>query len=103
MLSPARAFATLALLLWPFAARGSRLTVLATSDLHGHLETRDELAAEDVGEGLARVASRVAAIRSEGNRVLLFDSGDTIEGTPLEAQHARSGRAGDPMIRAMNE
>ena len=88
MVSPARAFAALVFLLGSFAARGGRVTILATSDLHGHLEPRDELAADDLGEGLARIASKVAAIRSEGNRVLLFDAGDTIEGTPLEARHA---------------
>lgn len=83
-------------------ARGAHVTILATSDLHGHVEPQDELAGQDLGEGLARVASRVAAIRSEGNPVLLLDSGDTIEGTPLEALHARAGRSGDPTIRAMN-
>ncbi len=46
------------------AARGAHLTILATSDLHGHVEPQDELAGRDLGEGLARVASRVAAIRS---------------------------------------
>ncbi|MGH9441720.1 MAG: bifunctional metallophosphatase/5'-nucleotidase [Thermoanaerobaculia bacterium] len=97
-----RLLALSAALLWAAAAPGARLTILATSDLHGHVEPRDELSAGDLGEGLARVASRVAAIRAEGNPVLLLDSGDTIEGTPLEALHARSGRSGDPTIRAMN-
>src|SRR5580765_5920278 len=39
-------------------AQGAHLTILATSDLHGHVEPQDELAGEDFGEGLARVASR---------------------------------------------
>ena len=102
MHSRAAAFVAVAFVLGAPAARGARLTILATSDLHGHVEPRDELAAEDLGEGLARVASRVAAIRAEGAPVLLLDSGDTIEGTPLEALHARSGRPGDPTVRAMN-
>ncbi len=58
----------------------------------------------DFGEGLARVATAVRAVRAEGRAVLLLDSGDTIEGSPVEALvfsgaiHDR----GDPIVRAMN-
>jgi 2',3'-cyclic-nucleotide 2'-phosphodiesterase (5'-nucleotidase family) len=80
------------------------LTILHTSDLHGHVDPRDELADRDFGEGLARVATAVRAVRAEGHPTLLLDSGDTIQGTPMQAIafQARPGDASDPTIRAMN-
>jgi 2',3'-cyclic-nucleotide 2'-phosphodiesterase/3'-nucleotidase len=82
------------------------LTILHTSDLHGRVHPHDALADADLGEGLARVATAVKAIRAEGHPVLLLDSGDAIEGSPTQAL-VFSGRLGagdgsDPIIRAMN-
>jgi len=80
------------------------LTVLHTSDLHGHVDPRDNPRSHDFGEGLARVATTVHAVRAERGAALLLDSGDTIEGSPVEAL-VFSGAirdAGDPIIRAMN-
>jgi 2',3'-cyclic-nucleotide 2'-phosphodiesterase/3'-nucleotidase len=82
----------------------SALTVLHTSDLHGHVYPQDEPADRDFGEGLARVATAVRAARSEGRPLLLLDSGDTIQGAPTQAL-VFSGAipdAGDPIVRAMN-
>ena len=53
------------------AASAVTLTVLHTSDLHGHVDPHDEVADRDYGEGLARVATAVAAARSEGRPTLL--------------------------------
>jgi 2',3'-cyclic-nucleotide 2'-phosphodiesterase/3'-nucleotidase len=95
-----------ALLLFAAAsvASGVTLTILHTSDLHGRVHPHDALADRDLGEGLARVAAAVKAIRAEGSPVLLLDSGDTIQGAPEQAL-AFAGRAGDgtdPIVRAMN-
>lgn len=80
------------------------LTVLHTSDLHGHVEAEDEIAERDFGEGLARIATAVREIRTQGRPVLLLDSGDTIQGTPMQALVAGAGAGDgtDPTIRAMN-
>jgi 2',3'-cyclic-nucleotide 2'-phosphodiesterase (5'-nucleotidase family) len=88
-------------------ARGAlavTLTILHTSDLHGHVHPHDELADRDFGEGLARIASAVKAIRAEGRPTLLLDSGDTLQGTPTQALVFRGsvGNGSDPTIRAMN-
>ncbi len=80
------------------------LTILHTSDLHGHVHPHDALADADHGEGLARIAAAVRAVRAEGGTVLLLDSGDTIEGAPSQAL-AFAGRVGDgadPIVGAMN-
>ena len=80
------------------------LTVLHTSDLHGHVDPHDEIADRDYGEGLARVATAVATARSEGRPTLLLDSGDTIQGTPTQALvfKGSAGKGGDPTVRVMN-
>ena len=86
---------------WPLAA--ASLIVLHTSDLHGHVDAQDELAERDFGEGLARVATTVKAARAEGKPVLLLDSGDTIQGSPMQAVAFERGAATeDPTVRAMN-
>ncbi len=79
------------------------VTILQTADLHGHLLPWDYQRAQPADEGLARVASRVAAIRRETPNVLLLDAGDTIQGTPIEFLHAKDPSKGpDPMAEAMS-
>lgn len=80
------------------------LTVLHTSDLHGHVVGQDELSERDFGEGLARIATAVRSVRAEGGPVLLLDSGDTIQGTPMQALvfGGQVGDGTDPTIRVMN-
>ncbi len=93
----------LALLLGVAPLRAVTITILHTSDLHGRVHPHDALADEDLGEGLARVATAVRSIRADGNPTLLLDSGDTIQGAPEQAlAFAARGDASDPIVRAMN-
>ncbi len=93
----------LGMLLASSALPAVTLTILHTSDLHGRVHPHDALADEDLGEGLARIATVVKAIRAEGNPTLLLDSGDTIQGAPEQAlAFATRGDASDPIVRAMN-
>lgn len=85
------------------AADRVTVTVLQTSDVHARILPWDYGRARPDDVGLARIATRVAAIRRETPNVLLLDGGDTIQGTPLGTLHARSpqGRK-DPMAEAMS-
>jgi 2',3'-cyclic-nucleotide 2'-phosphodiesterase/3'-nucleotidase len=94
----------LALLLGGLAnllAREVSITILHTTDLHGHIQPADlsypkEEAGNDLG-GLARCATAIKRIRAETPNCLLLDNGDTFQGT---AASFMSG--GLMMIRAMN-
>lgn len=82
------------------------LRVLATTDLHAHLLPFDYYTARpDASIGLARLAEVIVAARTEAPNALLFDNGDTLQGTPLAetvlTDTLPSG-APHPMISAMN-
>ncbi|GAB1330254.1 bifunctional metallophosphatase/5'-nucleotidase [Streptomyces sennicomposti] len=92
------------------------LTVLGTTDLHGHVFNwdyfKDAEYADAAGnaQGLARISTLVNEIRRERGRhnTLLLDAGDTIQGTPLTYYYAKvdpitaKGGPVHPMAQAMN-
>ncbi len=80
------------------AARVARLRILATTDLHGHLLPYDYIKDRPTQEsGLAGISSLIkdarAQAEAEGTPVLLFDNGDTFQGTPL-ADFLAAGEVG---------
>lgn len=98
-------------------AAETRITVLATTDLHGNVYDTDYFTGRTAARGLARVAAHIRAVRSENPNTILIDCGDTIQGTPLESvwqYWVMNGRlpagltwhgrppAIDPMMLAMN-
>ena len=80
-----------------------KLTILHTSDLHGQVLPFDDARDRGAPGSLSRVSAAVAAIRaSTDHPVLLVDSGDTLQGTPLEELiHVRRHEP-SPTIEAMN-
>ncbi len=82
-----------------------KLTILHTSDLHGAVLPFNDAANRPSKQGsLAQVATLVEEIKSSvGNPVLVLDSGDTLQGSPLEQfAHVRWGEL-SPTITAMNQ
>ncbi|MEU2419937.1 5'-nucleotidase C-terminal domain-containing protein [Streptomyces sp. NPDC007851] len=92
------------------------LTVMGTTDLHGHVFNWDYFKDAEYSDkagnamGLARVSTLVNQVREEkGHRnTLLLDAGDTIQGTPLTYYYAKvdpitaKGGPAHPMAQAMN-
>lgn len=97
-------------------AKRYALTVLGTTDLHGHVFNwdyfKDAEYTDSAGnaQGLARVSTLVNQVRKAKGRenTLLIDAGDTIQGTPLTYYYAKvdpitaKGGPVHPMAQAMN-
>jgi 2',3'-cyclic-nucleotide 2'-phosphodiesterase/3'-nucleotidase len=117
----ATAASALAAVGWPGQASAAprdgsvTITVMGTSDLHANVVNwdyyKDATYSDSAGNtvGLARVASVVNQIRAERGRehTLLFDAGDTIQGTPLGFYYATVEPTTDtgamhPMAAQMN-
>jgi 2',3'-cyclic-nucleotide 2'-phosphodiesterase/3'-nucleotidase len=79
------------------------LTLLGTTDLHGHIEPIDYYTNKQANLGLAKIATLIHQVRAQRPNVLLLDSGDTIQGTPLAYYYAtKDTNAPNPMILLMN-
>lgn len=79
------------------------ITILGTTDLHGNILPKDYYTEKADARGLAKVATIVKKIRKENANLLLLDSGDTIQGTPLEFYHnKKNNEPPDPMMLIMS-
>ncbi|HEV8371093.1 MAG TPA: 5'-nucleotidase C-terminal domain-containing protein [Pyrinomonadaceae bacterium] len=80
-----------------------QITILGTTDLHGNIDPIDYYTNKPDNRGLAKIATLIKRIRKEQPNVLLIDSGDTIQGSPLESFHGRkNNQPPDPMMLVMN-
>jgi 2',3'-cyclic-nucleotide 2'-phosphodiesterase (5'-nucleotidase family) len=86
------------------AAQRAWITVLSTTDLHGNVLPVDYYTNKPDARGLAKVATFIRQARKENPAgTLLLDSGDTIQGTPLEYFHnKKNNQPPDPLMLAMN-
>ena len=76
----------------PAAAEGTRATlaILETTDIHSNVLSYDYYKlAEDTSLGFERMATLIAEARRQYPNSLLFDAGDTIQGTALADWQAR--------------
>ena len=81
----------------------AHVVILSTTDLHGHIFPIDYYTNKYDNVGLAKVATLVRQARKDDPDLLLIDSGDTIQGTPLEYIHnKRNNTPPDPMMLTMN-
>jgi 2',3'-cyclic-nucleotide 2'-phosphodiesterase/3'-nucleotidase len=92
---------------FPLAGRGSskrvQIIILGTTDLHGNVFPIDYYTNKPDNRGLAKVATIIKRTRKESQNVVLIDSGDTIQGTPLAYYHnKKNNQPPDPMMLAMN-
>ena len=79
------------------------ITVLGTTDMHGNLPPIDYYTNTPDNRGLAKIATLVKGIRKENQNLVLIDSGDTIQGTPLAYYHnKKNNKPPDPMMLVMS-
>jgi 2',3'-cyclic-nucleotide 2'-phosphodiesterase/3'-nucleotidase len=80
-----------------------QITILGTTDLHGNILPIDYYKNTPDNRGLAKMATLIKRVRKENPNVVLVDSGDTIQGTPLEYYHNKKNNTPpDPMMLVMN-
>jgi len=85
------------------AAQRARVVILGTTDMHGRVFPIDYYTNKYDNVGIAKVATLVKEARKTDPNLLLVDSGDTIQGTPLEYFHnKRNNTPPDPMMLAMS-
>src|SRR5688500_8326737 len=86
-----------------FAPERVQITILGTTDLHGNINPIDYYTNKADNRGLAKVATLIKRVRKEHPNVLLVDSGDTIQGSPLASFHSRkNNQPPDPMMLVMS-
>jgi 2',3'-cyclic-nucleotide 2'-phosphodiesterase / 3'-nucleotidase len=86
-----------------FTPERVQITILGTTDLHGNINPIDYYTNKPDNRGLAKVATLIKRVRKEQPNVVLVDSGDTIQGSPLESFHGRkNNQPPDPMMLVMN-
>jgi len=79
------------------------ITLLSTTDSHGHLLSWDYSTAKPVPYGLDKVATLIKQQRASAPHALLLDCGDTTEGTPLLYYFAKKETTQpNPAIAAFN-
>src|SRR2546421_1666835 len=81
----------------------AHIVILSTTDMHGRIFPIDYYTNKYDNVGIAKVATLVKEARKNDPDLMLVDSGDTIQGTPLEYFHnKRNNTPPDPMMLAMN-
>jgi 2',3'-cyclic-nucleotide 2'-phosphodiesterase/3'-nucleotidase len=79
------------------------ITLLSTTDIHGHIEPWDYYANKPANLGLAKIATLIREARAQAPDALLLDCGDTTQGTPLAYYFAVKDTAKpNPTIAAFN-
>ncbi|MBA2731796.1 MAG: bifunctional metallophosphatase/5'-nucleotidase [Acidobacteria bacterium] len=85
------------------AQQRAQVTILQTTDLHGHIYPIDYYTNKADMNGLAKAATLIKQARKENPNLLLLDSGDTIQGTPLAYYHNKKNNVPpDPMMLVMS-
>src|SRR5260370_41502770 len=85
------------------APERAHVIILSTTDMHGRIFPIDYYTNRYDNAGIAKVATLVKEARKNDPDLLLLDSGDTIQGTPLEYFHnKRNNTPPDPMMLTMN-
>ncbi|TFE03684.1 bifunctional UDP-sugar hydrolase/5'-nucleotidase [Jeotgalibacillus sp. R-1-5s-1] len=81
----------------------TEIVILQTSDVHGHVRDATVWGLKTASHGLARISSFVKREREKDPDLLLLDSGDMLQGSPLAFHYAHfNDYMPNPLISVMN-
>ncbi|WP_227395702.1 bifunctional metallophosphatase/5'-nucleotidase [Jeotgalibacillus aurantiacus] len=81
----------------------TEIVILQTGDVHGHVRDATVWGSEESSHGMARISSFVKKEREKDPDLLLFDSGDMLQGSPLAFHYAHfNDYMPNPLISVMN-
>ena len=85
-------------------AKEVHITILGTSDVHGNIMNYDYYKVKTYSQGFATVSTKVKEVRNENENVVLLDTGDLIQGTPLTYYYGKKMKPGKnyPMTKIMD-
>ena len=79
------------------------ITLLETSDVHGHIYPTDYRGPGDKSLGLAKLSTIIRKERVKDPNLLLLDNGDLLQGTPFMYHYAKYDRGGmHPAAKLLN-
>lgn len=79
------------------------VTLLETSDVHGHIYPTDYREPGDKSIGLAKLSTIIRKERTKDPNLLLLDNGDLLQGTPFMYHYAKYDRTGmHPAAKLLN-
>lgn len=88
----------------PSSPASVTVTILETSDVHGHIYPTDYRGPGDKALGLAKLSSLISRERRSNPALLLLDNGDLLQGTPFMYHYAKfGGNPVHPAARALNK
>ncbi|WP_234122942.1 bifunctional metallophosphatase/5'-nucleotidase [Clostridium hydrogenum] len=80
-----------------------KIVILQTSDVHGNILPINYASNEVANRGLAKLSEIIKEERENNENILLIDTGDILQGTPLAYYNARIGKASsNGIISVMN-
>ncbi|SDB83500.1 2',3'-cyclic-nucleotide 2'-phosphodiesterase / 3'-nucleotidase [Pelagirhabdus alkalitolerans] len=79
------------------------ITILATSDIHGHVYPTTYRGNTNQPLGLAKLATLIRNERAKAQDSLLIDNGDVIQGSPMMYHYHNASLPRNPIIKAMNQ
>ena len=80
-----------------------KLSILETSDVHGHIFPINYGLNAESPVGLGKISTLIHEIKETAPHTLIIDNGDVIQGTPLTYHYARySASETNPMIKILN-
>src|SRR6202046_3012003 len=75
------------------AQPSTTITLLDTTDSHGHIDPWDYSTGQPANLGLAKIATLIKAARAQAPDAFFVDCGETTEGTPFAYYFARKDTA----------